>query len=438
MNFNELERKKNRLFELIKKNPYQIKNAIKFVKQNKQIIYQDKNDEILIKILKERKIVLTYLYVEILKKNDVIIKIGPLMECMRGISDEKIIKFYIKYSKKENGKNFFERSPLFMALECNYSEDIINLFIFEDTDINKKDKRGKSLLLLTLESQNENYSGNFLKSIIDEKTDLNQKNNFGESPLLLALKKEYPEDSIKFLINKKTNINQKNNSDNSPLLLALKKEYSEDLIKSFINKRTDLNQKNNSGYSPLLYSLKKEYPENLVKLLKNEKTDINQKNKNKNSPLIYALKRGYSEKLVKSFINKKTEINQKNIFQESPFFLALKSNYSNTILKLLINKETDINQRNISGESLFDILFKKDSKEKIFKILEIIDNFLDITTVDDIVNIVKLNVDGFNVSFFIKKFPELEKKDFTGWNLFNYLFWNKRIKNLNYLMIFNY
>ena len=105
---------------------------------------------------------------------------------------------------------------------------------------------------------------------------------------------------------------------------------------------------------------------------------------------------------------------------------------------MLLNKNTDLNQRTTNRKSLLENLFEKDSRKRILEILEIFHNILDIKKFECIVNFINLNVDHLNINFFLKIFPELKTKDEIGWNLFNYLLWKKRTKNLNYYLIFNY
>ena len=174
MNSKELESKKHDLFELMSKIPYSIEDALNYLKENKQIIYEDKKDEILIKFLKEKKFYLTYFYVEILQKKKIKINIGPLMKCIKVICKEESIKFYITDSKNQDKNLFknnllFEENTLCLAIKYNYSEDKVNFFISKNIDINKTGKDRNSPLLLTLKADNKIYSENFIKSLINEK-----------------------------------------------------------------------------------------------------------------------------------------------------------------------------------------------------------------------------------------------------------------------------
>ena len=51
------------------------------------------------------------------------------------------------------------------------------------------------------------------------------------------------------------------------------------------------------------------------------------------------------------------------------------------------------------------------------------------------INTIKLNINDTNSKFFLEIFEDIEK-DIFGWDLLSYLSWNKRNRNINYLLIF--
>ena len=118
--------------------------------------------------------------------------------------------------------------------------------------------------------------------------------------------------------------------------------------------------------------------------------------------------------------------------------MAIKNHTNKNIIKLFINKETDINQKYYSNNNdrnfnFLEILFKNYIKEYISEIL----NFFN--DKEKILNAFKLNINDSNKNMILEYIPkELIEDDIFGWNLLNYLFWNKRGWKISYLLIFNY
>ena len=179
-----------------------------------------------------------------------------------------------------------------------------------------------------------------IKLLINKLTDINQKNKNGKTPLMWALFYKNDEKIIKLLINEKTDINNRSFLGYTPLMYALNfnynviSKYDEKIIKLLINKKTDINQKDKSGQTPLIMAIKSKCDEKILKLLINKKTDINQE-WNVLTPLIAALAYKNDEKIIKFLINQKADINKKNNYGETPLKYLL-SGYSGNNLSLII------------------------------------------------------------------------------------------------------
>ena len=248
----------------------------------------------------------------------------------------------------------------------------------------------------------------FIKFIIlDIGVDINHEHH-GNTFLVTALKSNYKINIIKLLINKETNLNQRFSVGRTPLMIALKKKYNDiNIIKLLIDKKADsLNLVDNGEYTPLMHALDAQCNDiNIIKLLMNEKTDLNHRE-------VYD---DYNNPLMVALYKKCNNIN---------------------ILKLLVDEETDLNKKNCDGYNPFNYLLEKNYLGKSF--FSILSFFYSIDK-ELMINSLKLCINDENSNYLLKN-PVFDKqeKDIYGWNLLNYLFWNKRKRNINYLLIFSY
>ena len=170
----------------------------------------------------------------------------------------------------------------------------------------------------------------------------------------------------------------------------------------------------------------------LINFIKKNPETVNQKNKDGVTPLMYALQCKLNINVVKLMINNKTDINQKDEDGSTLLMYALACKLNINVVKLMINNKTNINQKNKDGFTPLKLLSKNYSKENIALILSLI-NYNN----KDVINSIRININDSNSKYFLGN-PELNKKDFYEWNLTNYLYWNKRKVNINYLLIFSY
>ena len=191
MNKNNFERMKEELV-------YKLNRALRkkklenILNTNKEFLYEDKKDEILIEILKMRKFNIIPYYIKIKKEKKIKLSIEPLIKSFKNK----------KFKMKENKK--------FLKM------------LIEETDTNKKDLNENSPLIHAIKL---NHPENIIQLLIKKEKDINHKNKFKESILMHELKHKHPENIIKLLINKKTDINKTDEKGNSPLIYALKKKF---------------------------------------------------------------------------------------------------------------------------------------------------------------------------------------------------------------------
>ena len=220
------------------------------------------------------------------------------------------------------------------------------------------------------------------------------------------------------------------------ILIIRKKGYCNELIEFIKKNPKTINHKDNSGRTPLMYALCEQYNINIIKLLINKKTNINNKDICGNTPLMLALKFQHDYKTIKLIINKKTNINQKDDYGNTPLSFSLYKKFNINIIKLLIDDKTDLNQKDDDGNSSLKSLLKYSEKNIV-----VILSFFYFYNKDMTVDAMKLILNDSNFKYFLDNpvfIPAFKEKDSFGWNLSDYLFWNKRFKNINYLLILSY
>ena len=113
--------------------------------------------------------------------------------------------------------------------------------------------------------------------------------------------------------------------------------------------------------------------------------------------------------------------------------IALKNQIDIKIIKLMIEK----------GSALFcGFKLKEDVKKTLFNVfLENykeceIDFFLNTPQLRNI--LINSKIIGDNLGYIIKKYPEINDKDIFGWEMLSYLYWSQKLRNIFYLLIFNF
>lgn len=115
------------------------------------------------------------------------------------------------------------KTPLMLlsGLGLNMQTEVLPVLLEKDVDVNRKDERGNTALLLT--AQNCCYKG-VVKELVRAGADVNAENREGNTALHYALKYGDQESSI-FLIKKGADYNHANNGGVTPAQIAAEKGY---------------------------------------------------------------------------------------------------------------------------------------------------------------------------------------------------------------------
>jgi ankyrin repeat protein len=169
-----------------------------------------------------------------------------------------------------NAKNREESSPLLSAMNqlayCREArkvgelKEIVKLLISKGADVNVKDKKGWTPLLLALLSENDNKE--IIKLLVSEGADVNAKDSQTKRiPLQFAASKGDKE-IVGLLISKGANVNAKcedfaGKKDWTSLHYAASRNHKE-IVELLISKGADVNAKTEEGWTPLDVSSKEE------------------------------------------------------------------------------------------------------------------------------------------------------------------------------------
>lgn len=139
-------------------------------------------------------------------------------------------------------------------------------------DIEKKDKKGNSPLLISSSSGHIEI----VKYLLNKKANINIQDKLGNTPLNLSLQRGHL-NIAKFLLENKVNVELHNKSNSNPLLIASANGYF-DIIKILLSFKPNLNHIDELGNNALHYSILGGHEDISVLLLENR---INYKTKNK-------------------------------------------------------------------------------------------------------------------------------------------------------------
>jgi len=308
----------------------------------------------------------------------------------------KIIKYLIKHGADINNRNNDGETPLFWA--CNYCEDdIINYLIDNGADINILNNFGETLLISTYRYSAElffdndiniNYEHNNLKNLIAKGIDINKDDKKGKTLLHYAC--EYGDEKfIQWLIEKcNANVKKVDNDGKTPLHYLLLSNFEDDeLIKLLIEHGTDINKEDNEGKTALFYLCEDYFLlEDRFKILLDYGADPNKEDKNGISPLIKVISRHnedrfdeyyYDEsKVIKILVEYGADVNKQNNKGQTPL-LSFYIKYRNLldfmeydILYYLIEKGTNINQEDNEGKTILHYACCYDDEEFIQELIE--------------------------------------------------------------------
>jgi len=246
----------------------------------------------------------------------------------------------------------------------NQTEEIIKLLIIHGVDINKKDKRGNTPLMLAIIQlcmYNPKFDNiiNIPKILIENGANINITDIHGQTALSIAISKQSV--ALTKLLLSAPGIAINGHLNFIPLIFASQIEDSI-ILKLLIDANANINIQNKDGMTPLIVACIKGVFEN-IKCLIDAGADLNLKDTRHNTVFDYAMDQralGYF-----SSTNIRRETND------------TKGNRANKIIKLLINAGCDIDPRHRKNLHVKYILQKKELRKLIDEVRihkETIDN----------------------------------------------------------------
>lgn len=183
-----------------------------------------------------------------IKKITVLIIIGILSSAMVYADENEFINKYIILAVKKGEVN------------------TVQLLLQQGADVNTKDDRGNSLLMLSITMDYQDI----FELLLSKGADTTVTDAGGRTPLLLALFMDKIE-FVKYFLSKGyiKGINMKDNTGKSPLMIAVAKGYA-DIVNQFLEVGANPKDADNEGLTPLMYAVKLNYAEIAEILLQRE------------------------------------------------------------------------------------------------------------------------------------------------------------------------
>ncbi|XP_075238597.1 uncharacterized protein LOC142334457 [Lycorma delicatula] len=259
-----------------------------------------------------------------------------------------LIQKLITNGANVNAVNIKGCTPLFLAIENNYSTDIIVKLIECGADVNKSCKYNSRLfspLLLATELKRDKE---ILIALINHGANVNIiSGGFRTTPLVSAIYHKYKVEVIDKLINVGADVNGCDGNGASPLIHAMNNDDKE-IISKLINSGADVNKVNYSGISCLFYAVVQNNGPEIINLLidKGINTNINIDNYWFS---IKGVKIGGNNS-VKLFHNKKN-LSKKNYYGAPYLIHALYINMSKDIISDIIHIGANVNARDGEGRT---------------------------------------------------------------------------------------
>ncbi len=166
--------------------------------------------------------------------------------------------------------------------------------------------------------------------------DLNKKNKRGATPLIIA-SASGSKDVVQYLLSKEIDINTTDKSGNTAILSSLLRGHLE-ITKILLEKKPKLNLKNKKGTTPLLISSANGYKE-LLEILLSRNVDINQQDEEGNTALHYSTLEGHME-CIQLLLQKGINIKIKNKTGKTPVTIASESGITDLLELFRTNPAT--------------------------------------------------------------------------------------------------
>lgn len=142
----------------------------------------------------------------------------------------------------------------------------VQLLLQQGADVNTRDDRGNSLLMLSITMEYQDI----FELLLSKGADTTVTDAGGRTPLLISLFMDKI-DFVKYFLSKGyiKGINMKDNTGKSPLMIAVAKGYS-DIVSQLIELGANIKDADNDGITPLMYAVKLNYNDIAEMLLKRE------------------------------------------------------------------------------------------------------------------------------------------------------------------------
>ena len=242
-------------------------------------------------------------------------------------------------------------------------------------DINKQDKKGRTLLINALLIEDDTVNTEIIKIIIEKGANVNKIIN----PIIPFLNKLTTENLISSELSQDIHdcIN-KRYDDNIPLMLALEKNYV-DIMDILLEKGANIDERNSDGYTILIKSIRNKNLE-AIKLVLKYKPNIEILSNTKRTALYYTIN-DFNIDSIKLLLDAGAYMYSKNN-SDSPFIKVIDNDLSYkgcNASKLFFEKGADIKMLNKNG---VEYLRRAISKKNLPLIKLLIENGVDVNNED--------------------------------------------------------
>jgi len=211
------------------------------------------------------------------------------------------------------------------------------------TDVNVKDKDGKTALMFTSDLWGGVPVNAYLEVaelLLDKGADVNAEDKDGKTALMVASDRGRLE-VLKLLLVKGADVNTKDKDGKTALMVV---SNNPEVAKLLLDNGADVNAKDKDGKTALLVVVGRS--SHILKLLLDKGADVNARDKDGKTALMMALRIGHFE-VAKLLLDKGADINTKDEDGKT----VLMSTRDLKVLKLLLDKGADVNAKDKDGKT---------------------------------------------------------------------------------------
>ena len=167
------------------------------------------------------------------------------------IKNPKVLILYLIEGLNINHQNFYDYTPLMLAIKYNKNPNIIKFLLDHGADVNKKNIYGDTALIMAIKY---NRTLKEIKLILKQGADVNAKNKVGYTPLKYAMKYENYK-IMDLLVKYGADVAMRTDHGVTVLhwgSLLVKPKIIVRLIEKY---NADVNVVDDYGYTPLIYAM---------------------------------------------------------------------------------------------------------------------------------------------------------------------------------------